>query len=108
LQARNQLIHRLKTLNLTQNQISKIEGLEHLTSLKRLFLAKNNIKKIENLENLFNLEELYFSYQNVRDEEGDKVKASIEFSPDCFIRNKKLRTFEGDGNLYSDFNPISK
>jgi internalin A len=52
------LIH-LSELNLGDNQISRIEGLEHLVNLSELDLGDNQISRIEGLEHLVNLSELY-------------------------------------------------
>ncbi|MEY4902546.1 MAG: hypothetical protein RLZZ292_361 [Bacteroidota bacterium] len=49
-----QLIN-LKNLSFVHNQIRRIEGLEQLTRLEKLFLNQNRITKIEGLEQLTNL-----------------------------------------------------
>lgn len=43
------LLSNLTRLNLSNNQISKIENLETLIQLRKLFLFNNQISKIENL-----------------------------------------------------------
>ena len=53
----------LTTLNLDQNQISKIENLDKNINLNVLYLNNNKITKIENLDNNINLQRLYL-YDN--------------------------------------------
>ena len=48
----------LKELNLSNNQISKIEGLDSLLNLSELDLSDNRILKIEGLDSLWNLSKL--------------------------------------------------
>ncbi len=54
---------RLEKLQLDNNIIVKIEGLDHLVNLKWLDLSFNNISKIEGLDHLVNLTDLSL-YQN--------------------------------------------
>ena len=96
---------RLVTLNLTDNQISRIEGLQKLVLLKRLFLSKNKIKKIENLESLMSLEELHVDHQRPDSTDNGPV---LELTTKCFVNNPRLRIFEGNGNQYTDFLPLSE
>ncbi len=56
----------LKTLNLSNNKISKIENLDTLTNLNTLDLSYNNIREVNGLENLKNL-----TYLNL---EGNKIE----------------------------------
>ena len=63
----NEISDTLVSLNLSTNNISKIEGLETKTNLKSLTLSYNNITKIEGLENLNNLDSLTLNYNNISD-----------------------------------------
>ncbi len=56
----------LEELDLSNNKIEKIENLESLRNLRKLSLDSNLIKEIEGLENLVNLEELNLSSNNIR------------------------------------------
>ena len=51
----------LVQLNLDDNRIQKIEGLESLQNLKKLYLEKNCIARLEGLSKCISLEELYLS-----------------------------------------------
>ena len=57
----------LVQLNLDDNRIQKIEGLESLSSLKKLYLEKNCIARLEGLARCTSLEELYLSKQRLPD-----------------------------------------
>ena len=51
----------LKKLDLSRNQIAKLEGLERLTSLTELYLSGNQINKLESLDRLASLTMLNLS-----------------------------------------------
>ena len=70
------LIH-LQKLWLLGNQISKIEGLESLTNLQVLWLANNKISRIEGLESLTNLQELSLEYNQITNTEVKEYKNYI-------------------------------
>ncbi len=55
----------LKRLNLNNNSITGIEGLEKNLNLEILHLNHNNIEEIHNLDNL-NLTELYLFGNNIK------------------------------------------
>lgn len=57
----------LTYINLSSNNIEKIEGLSKQTSLEELYLSNNKIQKIENLSNLENLKKLDLSINNIVD-----------------------------------------
>ena len=57
----------LRTLNLSINDINKIEGLENMTNLEYLNLSDNEITKIEGLENLENLKEINLNNNQISD-----------------------------------------
>ncbi len=56
----------LENLDLSRNQIGKIEGLTKLVKLKNLCLRENKLTKISNLETLVDLKELDLSDNNIR------------------------------------------
>ena len=60
----------LKNLDLSSNQISKIEGLESLVNLSTLDFSSNQILKIEGLESLVNLSTLLLYYNQISKIEG--------------------------------------
>ena len=60
----------LQELNLSQNQISKIEGLQKLVNLQTLDLWGNQISKIEGLQKLVNLQTLSLSDNQISKIEG--------------------------------------
>jgi Leucine-rich repeat (LRR) protein len=61
---------RITKLHLAGNQISVIEGLEHLESLEFLYMSGNKITKIEGLDHLVNLKHLDLSFNRIRVIEG--------------------------------------
>uniref|UniRef100_A0A0K0ENM9 MFS domain-containing protein n=1 Tax=Strongyloides stercoralis TaxID=6248 RepID=A0A0K0ENM9_STRER len=63
-------IPNLETLDLYDNQISAIKGLDKLVKLRVLDLSQNRILKIEGLQNLPNLEELFLTYNKIKKIEG--------------------------------------
>jgi len=60
----------LEKLNLCNNKLTKIEGLEQFTKLKSLDLSYNLIEKIEGLNNLDQLEELDLSSNSIKEISG--------------------------------------
>ncbi|KAI1912882.1 protein phosphatase regulatory subunit Sds22 [Ophidiomyces ophidiicola] len=56
----------LKDLDLYDNLISHIKGLDHLTNLTSLDLSFNNIKHIRNISNLVQLTDLYFVQDRIQ------------------------------------------
>lgn len=75
----------LKDLDLYDNLISHIKGLDSLTSLESLDLSYNKIKHIKGLERLEELKDLYFVQNKISKIEG-------------LDRLKKLRNLELGGN----------
>ena len=64
---------KLRSLDLMDNNIKKIEGLDTL-KLEKLDLSFNKIGKIENLDKLSNLKELYLGYNHIENiEELDRL-----------------------------------
>ncbi|KAL9644472.1 hypothetical protein ABK040_016598 [Willaertia magna] len=62
----------VQDLNLSSNNIERIEGLNALTHLRTLNLATNKITKIEGLGDLKNLKKLILSYNKIQSLEGLK------------------------------------
>jgi len=60
----------LENLNLSNNKLTKIEGLEKFTKLKSLELSYNLIERIEGLNNLDKLEELDLSSNSIKEISG--------------------------------------
>ncbi|MFX0022621.1 MAG: leucine-rich repeat domain-containing protein [Candidatus Hermodarchaeota archaeon] len=79
-------------LDLSNNRISKIKGLENLNRLSRLYLKNNYIEKIEGLEGLDNLELLDLS---------DNV--NITEIPDNLSKFKNLKTVKLTGCKIRNF-----
>jgi len=59
----------LKFLDLSNNQISEIQGLEKLQNLQELDLGYNQISEIQGLENLQKLEKLYLYNNQIQENE---------------------------------------
>lgn len=68
-----ELFSNLKTLDLSNNRISKIENLDALENLRVLYLEGNQIKCIENLKSLKKLEYIYI-YRNPLDNPVDDLE----------------------------------
>lgn len=58
-------LHKLNTLYLVQNRITRISNLTSCSNLRSLELGGNKIRKIENLEALVNLEELWLGKNKI-------------------------------------------
>ncbi|XP_053322716.1 leucine-rich repeat and coiled-coil domain-containing protein 1 [Spea bombifrons] len=63
-------LHHLQHLDLSSNLITRIEGLGSLKSLCTLNLSCNKLSKIEGLQGLINLKELNLSYNHINDITG--------------------------------------
>merc|ERR1712157_57314 len=89
-------------MGLQNNNIQKIEALDHLWSLEKLYLGGNRIQVVEGLANLERLEELHV--ENQRIPRGE----SLLFDPRSMIGLKKcLRTLNTSGNNITSLNGIS-
>jgi len=73
-------------LNLSNNKISKIEGMEKLPNLRKLDLSNNRIPDITGLETLIDLVELNLEYNKIRKIDNLEVLSSL----------KNLYIFEGN------------
>jgi hypothetical protein len=85
-------------LNLGNNLIKKIEGLEKLVNLKILHLFENLLEKIENLEHFIKLTELNLNKnKNITKIEGlDNLEMLVCLS----LTSNEIEKIEGLDNLY--------
>ena len=88
----------LKSLDLSHNRISKLEGLERLTSLAELYLLDNQISKLEGLERLTSLTELYLSGNQIAKLEGLNALTSLTRLD---LRGNQIAKLEGLDHLIS-------
>jgi Leucine-rich repeat (LRR) protein len=86
----------LERLRLDHNKISKIENLEGLESLKVLDLTSNEIFKIEGLEDLDNLEELGLQLNEIERIENLEGLGSLRVLD---LAANKISEIEGLGSL---------
>ncbi|MHA1298761.1 MAG: leucine-rich repeat domain-containing protein [Candidatus Helarchaeota archaeon] len=98
-------------LYLGRNQIDKIEGLNNLSELKTLVLSRNLIEKIEGLDKLTNLKVLFLDRNQITKMEGLNNLLNLEM---LFLTWNKIKKIEGINNLtqlttlYLTRNQISK
>ena len=60
----------LQILNLGNNQITEIKGLDNLVNLQTLDLYQNQIREIKGLDKLVNLQTLYLNLNQIREIKG--------------------------------------
>ena len=60
----------LQELDLCRNKITEIKGLDNLVNLQKIGLSCNKITEIQNIDNLVNLHTLYLSYNIITEIEG--------------------------------------
>ncbi len=88
---------KLEELYMSDNGLSKIEGIDKLNKLRVLDLSNNKIEHIENIENVIELEEFWFSNNNLSNwqdieilKELPKLKCLyLEHNPIYYINNVK-------------------
>ena len=104
-------LHWLTMLDLSLNQISRIEGLEALSNLKILFLYKNQIKQTGDLNNLKSLQILLLGSNQISQIEGlgalRKLKI-VDLNKNLIIRIEGLHKLSGLQKLCLSFNQISR
>ncbi len=88
----------LKKLDLSYNQIRKLEGLERLTSLTELYLSGNQISKLEGLNALTSLTELYLLDNQIAKLEGLNALTSLTWLD---LSYNQIRKLEGLDHLTS-------
>ncbi|MBN1802155.1 MAG: leucine-rich repeat protein [Candidatus Lokiarchaeota archaeon] len=87
---------KLKRLNLSNNNITEIEGIQHLSDLLHLDLSNNKIKKITNLENCKKLEHLDLSGNDIEKIEGlENLKDLKELK----LEENKIKAIENINHL---------
>ena len=89
----------LLELNLTDQQLTHISGLDALPHLRRLFLHRNQITKIENLDNCSQLETLWLSSNRITSIENLQNLGCLQELWLQDNRIKHLRNLEYLGNL---------
>ena len=82
----------LTKLQLDNNALTKIEGLDHLTQLRWLDLSFNALTKMENLENLVKLEDLSLYHNQIDTIEG--LDACKETLVSLSLGENKIRYLE--------------
>ena len=88
----------LTGLDLSGNQISKLEGLDHLTSLTWLDLSDNQIAKLEGLASLTSLTRLYLSDNQIAKLEGLDHLTSLTW---LYLSDNQIAKLEGLASLTS-------
>ncbi|MFX1449429.1 MAG: leucine-rich repeat protein, partial [Promethearchaeota archaeon] len=87
-------LSKLKFLSLYENKITNIEGLEKLCRLEELILFGNPIKDIGGLENLSKLKSLSLDTHILNYDENELIKKGEE-GIKKFIQLRKKRKIEG-------------
>jgi len=87
-----ELCRNVTILNLSGNQIDKLDRLAGLEMLECLYLSENDIESIDCLENLHNLKELDISFNNIEDIKvllklGELLYVNIMENP---VKNKEV------------------
>ncbi|WP_232518220.1 leucine-rich repeat domain-containing protein [Porphyromonas gingivalis] len=101
----------LKKLDLSRNQIAKLEGLERLTSLTELYLSGNQINKLESLDRLASLTMLNLSGNQISKLESLASLTSLtELYLSCnqISKLESLASLTSLTRLYLSGNQISK
>lgn len=100
----------LEDLDLYDNLIAHIRGLEHLTKLTNLDLSFNKIKHIKNVNHLKDLKTLYFVANKIKDIEnldGLNKITSLELGSNRIREIKNLDTLTGIEELWLAKNKIT-
>ena len=84
----------LTSLNISYNEIYRISKIEKCTTLKELSINRNRISDISSLSSLSTLQSLHIAYNNISD-----VKALKNLA--------QLKTLDLSGNQVSDLSPLS-
>ncbi|MCE8189931.1 leucine-rich repeat protein [Porphyromonas gingivalis] len=88
----------LRILDLSYNEISKLEGLDCLTSLTELHLSGNQVRKLEGLDYLVSLKELYLSSNQICKLEGLDHLVSLK---ELYLSGNQICKLEGLDHLIS-------
>ncbi len=95
----------LKTLNLSNNRICQIQGLETLTQLEKLDLNNNRISEIKSITGLNQLRHLYISDNQIKDISG--IEKLIRLEHLNIFRNQIKDITPLFGFLIRDENPLA-
>jgi len=77
----------LTDLNLTGNELTKVEGLESCTSLRKLTLTSNSISVLGNLGTLVSLEHLFLNDNKVSDHQEILKLATLTNLKSLYFKN---------------------
>ena len=104
----------IKYLNLNENQLTNLNGVEKLINLEELQVNFNQIEKIENLSELNNLQKFWISENKIQVIENLPINIVnfwaannlIQNIPDDFDKYAKLEFINLSGNFISDLKDI--
>jgi len=104
----------IKYLNLNENHLTNLNGVEKLINLEELQVNFNQIEKIENLSELDNLQKFWISENKIQVIEGLPINIVnfwaannlIQNIPDDFDKYAKLEFINLSGNFISDLKDI--
>ena len=89
---------KLTNLDLSFNKIKHIKNLEHLTALRDLYLVQNRIAKIENLDSLKQLRQIELGGNRIRSIENLDQLPQLE---ELWLGKNKIVSMSGLANLTS-------
>lgn len=94
------ILTKLEDLDLYDNSIEKVSGLDELTKLESLDLSFNNIHHISNVSHLGNCKEIFFVQNKISRVRPDDLKGPIADSLQSLeLGGNRLRTIENIGHL---------
>ena len=104
----------IKYLNLNENQLTNLNGVEKLINLEELQVNFNQIEKIEGISELYNLQKFWISENKIQVIEGLPINIInfwaannlIQNIPDDFDKYEKLEFINLSGNFISDLKDI--
>lgn len=91
-------LYSLTTIDLHDNQINRLEGLEGLSNLTKLELYRNQISKMEALEGLYSLTSLSLSGNQINKLEGLESLYSLK---ELYLHNNQISKMEALDGLSS-------
>ena len=91
-------VRNIKRLDINQKNITKLQGIEHLTGLKTLYLMSNKISDIGPVSKLENLEELNLSYNKIADIGGLRNLTKLT---DLYLDDNKIKEVYSLGGLHN-------
>ena len=104
----------IKYLNLNENHLTNLDGVEKMINLEELQVNFNQIEKIENISELNNLQKFWISENKIQVIEGLPINIInfwaannlIQKIPDDFDKYEKLEFINLSGNFISDLKDI--